>query len=146
MERLRCQLKRVPNWERDQSISGLQQINGRPFLPRDTVANQLASEWRPILCSTHTTLQAPALHQSLSDPITRPVDRVFSAEYDALLMDQIILAEVLAVILCNSIAIKLQDQKISIMILSRVFKHYWRLYSSISATNHCNGLLHQPLV
>ena len=53
MDSLRWQFKRVSNWERDQSISGLDQINGRRFLPGDTVANHFASEWSPIPCRTH---------------------------------------------------------------------------------------------
>ena len=103
MDLLRWQLKGLSNWERDQSISGLEKINGQPFQPGDTVANHFASEWSPILCRAHNTVPAPVLNQALRDFVTLPVDRVLSVDANALLMDHITLDEVLATIaLLNS--------------------------------------------
>ena len=98
MGSLRWKFKRASNWERDQSISGLQQINGLPFRTGNTVANYFASEWRPVLSTTHHTVPASALHHALKDHITVPAERILFASDNALLLVETTLGEVPVVI------------------------------------------------
>ena len=58
MESLRWQFKRASNWEKDQTIitTRLLQIHGQPFCRGDTIMNDFASEWSPILGRPHNTV------------------------------------------------------------------------------------------
>ena len=73
---LRWQFKRFSNWEKDQTISILKLINGQAFRNWDTLANQFASEWRPILCQSHRTVPSTAMRQALHDFVTMPTERM----------------------------------------------------------------------
>ena len=87
LDSLRWQFKRASNWEKDQTISRLNQINGQPFRNGDTLANQFASEWRPILCHSHSTVPSTALRLELHDFVTMPPERMPTQNDNELLIE-----------------------------------------------------------
>ena len=95
MESIRWQFKRASNWEKDQSITGLNRIHGQPFRQGDTVANKFASEWSPIFSQTYNTIHVSDLKQALLGFITMPPDRILSQADNGVLMSPFSLLEVI---------------------------------------------------
>ena len=120
---LRWQFKRFSNWEKDQTISILKLINGQAFRNWDTIDNQFAFEWRPILCQSHRTVPSTAMRQALYDFVTIPTERMLTQNENELFMEPFSLAEVLQVPHCSS-NIQRLVWTVFETILSRTIKHW----------------------
>ena len=79
-------------------MTRLLRIYEKPFCREDTIANNFASEWSPIIGRPHNTVPTKNLRQALIGFITMPPDRVLSRTDNARLMMPITLTLVITAI------------------------------------------------
>ncbi|KAE9016290.1 hypothetical protein PR003_g4032 [Phytophthora rubi] len=88
-EQLRWSFKRVSNWERDQTITEIRNVNGKPFTREMTTADRFGSEWEPILGHDHSTVKSADLEAELDKFVRIPDDRRVTQQQNAGLMSEI---------------------------------------------------------
>ncbi|KAG1698206.1 hypothetical protein DVH05_015196 [Phytophthora capsici] len=98
MEQLRWSYKMVSNWEKDQTISAIRCIHGKPFTREMSTATKFSSEWGPILGEVHNTVAPAELEARLDAFVRIPVDRNISDQQNMLLMKEITKDEVIVAI------------------------------------------------
>ena len=76
--RLRWSFKRVADWERDQTVSRIDNKHGPDFQRNMNVADKFASEWSLILDAIHRTETLNALPAAVKAFVTIPVERRLS--------------------------------------------------------------------
>ncbi|KAE9036079.1 hypothetical protein PR001_g9006 [Phytophthora rubi] len=98
VEQLRWQFKRISNWERDQRITTIRQVNGAAFRREMTVADKFASEWKPILGKTHNTTPSDEHGTEFDQFVQIPANRRISEADNEKLMAEITQEEVIKAI------------------------------------------------
>jgi exonuclease III len=95
---LRWQFKRVSNWESDQTITGLDCINGEPFQREMSIADKFKSEWKPILGKVHSAVPGDKLESEFDSFVQVPASRRVTQKQNTELMETITTAEVIKAI------------------------------------------------
>ncbi|KAL3658996.1 hypothetical protein V7S43_015881 [Phytophthora oleae] len=95
-EQLRWQFKRVSNWEKDQTVSTIHRINGKPFQRGMTIADKFASEWSPILSQPHNEVTGIQLEAEFDRFTAIPKDRKLEPDDNQLLMKEVTQDEVVS--------------------------------------------------
>lgn len=78
LEQLRWSFKRVSNWEKDQTISAIRCIHGKPFTREMSTATKFSTEWGPILGEVHNTVAPAELMARLDAFVRIPAARKIS--------------------------------------------------------------------
>jgi hypothetical protein len=97
-DQLRWRFKRISNWEKDQTIEEIQQINGSPFTRAMSISNCFASEWRTIFGAIHNALAGDELEREFDDFVSIPPERRLSDAQNADLIQPITSEEVIQAI------------------------------------------------
>ena len=78
MDQLRWNFKRVSNYECDQTVTSIRQVNGAAFRREMTIADLFASEWRPILGEVHHTTPTERMLSAFDDFVQIAASRCVS--------------------------------------------------------------------
>ena len=100
--RLRWSFKRVADWERDQTVSCVDNLYGDAFDRNMSVAAKFASEWSPILGCVHRTASLPDLRMKINAFATIPAERRLSVSANHALMADFSEGDVLHAIMALS--------------------------------------------